>query len=72
MRQAVEKDNASNTKSLPALEKLLLLEKVTKELRRIPIQETFIEKGGCEALADWLYPLPDGTYPNVRVVNEIL
>jgi len=45
---------------------------VTKELRRIPIQENFIEKGGCEALANWLYPLPDGTFPNVKVVQEIL
>lgn len=24
------------------------------------------------ALADWLKPLPDGTYPNVKVVQEIL
>ena len=32
----------------------------------------FIDVGGCNALADWLYPLPDGTYPNVKVVQEIL
>lgn len=23
-------------------------------------------------MADWLYPLPDGTYPNVKIVTEIL
>ena len=23
-------------------------------------------------MADWLYPLPDGTYPNVKIVQEIL
>ena len=45
---------------------------MTKELRRIPIQEDFLDQGGCEELADWLYPLPDGTYPNVKIVQEIL
>jgi transcription factor SPN1 len=72
MLDVVEQDNASNAKRKPALQKLLNLEHVTKELRRIPIQEYFIEKGGCEALANWLYPLPDGTFPSVKVVQEIM
>ena len=45
---------------------------MTKELHRTQIQEEFLDQGGCEQLADWLYPLPDGTYPNVKIVNEIL
>jgi len=53
------------------LKKLLNLDKVTKELRRIPLQSYFLDSGGCHTLADWLYPLPDGTYPNVKVVTEI-
>ena len=72
MKTAVAEDNEANSNRKPALKKLLLLEEVTKSLRRIPIQEHFIERGGCNALADWLYPLPDGTYPNVKVVQEIL
>ena len=72
MKTAVQEDNEANSSRKPALNKLLQLERVTKELRRIPIQEYFIEFGGCSALADWLYPLPDGTYPNVKVVQEIL
>ena len=72
MLQTVEDDNKSNSQRKPALGKLLKLEEVTKQLRRIPIQETFIEEGGCDALANWLYPLPDGTFPNVKVVSEIL
>lgn len=31
-----------------------------------------MDNGGCDTLADWLYPLPDRTYPNVKVVSEIL
>lgn len=73
MNNAVSKDNNNNSNRRPALEKLFNLEFVTKELRRNPIQDAFIEnQGGCEALAGWLYPLPDGTYPNVKVVQEIL
>ena len=72
MLDVVEADNASNAKRKPALEKLKNLQHVTKELRRIPIQEFFIEKGGCEALANWLYPLPDRTFPSVKVVQEIM
>jgi len=68
MKEAVAQDNEANINRKPALRKLLLLDEITKELRRIPIQENFIERGGCVALADWLYPLPDGTYPNVKVV----
>ena len=54
------------------MNKLYKLDYVTKELRRIQIQEEFLDQGGCEQLAAWLYPLPDGTFPNVRIVQEIL
>ena len=37
MLDVVEKDNNSNAKRKPALEKHFKLEHVTKELRRIPI-----------------------------------
>ena len=72
MHECVESDNKNNSLRKPALQKLLNLDHVTKELRRIPIQNSFIEKAGCDALANWLYPLPDGTFPNVKVVTEIL
>lgn len=72
MKTIVIEDNESNGQRKPALKKLLNLDKVTKELRRIPLQSYFLDSGGCHTLADWLYPLPDGTYPNVKVVTEIL
>ena len=50
----------------------MLLDEVTRELRRSTIAQAFIEKGGCGVLGQWLEPLPDQTYPNVTVVQEIL
>ena len=32
----------------------------------------FLENGGCGLLGQWLESLPDGTYPNVTVIQEIL
>ena len=72
MQDAVEKDNKANEAGRPALKKLLMLEDVTKELRRIAIQDKFLENGGCIVLATWIEALPDGTYPNLSVVQEIL
>lgn len=37
MQDAVEKDNENNDKGRPALKKLLMLDQVTCELRRIAI-----------------------------------
>ena len=47
MQEAVSNDNESNKKGRPALEKMMLLKEVTKELRRIAIQHYFMENGGC-------------------------
>ena len=48
------------------------MEEIAKELRRLPIQYFFLDYNGCSVLANWLEPLPDGTYPNNRIVSEIL
>jgi hypothetical protein len=72
MQRAVEEDNANNLKKLPALKKYLLVEEVSRQLRRSAISNVFLENGGCGLLGQWLEPLPDGTFPNLTVVQEIL
>lgn len=72
MDEAVTSDNSSNQEGVPALKKLLMLEDVTRKLRKQLISEKFINLGGCQILGRWLEPLPDGTYPNQKVVTEIL
>ena len=37
MNKAQEDDRKSNTASKPALQKLLMLDEVTRELRRLPV-----------------------------------
>lgn len=59
-------------KKLPALKKYLLVEEVSRQLRRSAISTVFLENGGCGLLGQWLEPLPDGTFPNLTVVQEIL
>lgn len=72
MQRAVEDDNANNLKKMPALKKYLLVEEVSRQLRRSAISNVFIENGGCGLLGQWLEPLPDGTFPNLTVVQEVL
>jgi len=50
------------------LKKYLLIEEVSRQLRRNAISTVFLENGGCGLLGQWLEALPDGTYPNVTVI----
>ena len=72
MKDADENDREANRNKRPAIKKLIILEEIAKELRRLPIQYFFLDYNGCSVLANWLEPLPDGTYPNNRIVSEIL
>lgn len=54
------------------MKKLLLLDEVTRELRRLPIQSCFLGQNGCQILEYWLRALPDGSFPNVSLVKELL
>lgn len=64
MTDAYVHDNESNKNGIPALKKLLLIEDVSKQLKRQDLHDSFIGNGGLPVLATWLYQLPDNTYPN--------
>jgi transcription factor SPN1 len=72
MRDAVNEDNKANQNGRPALSKLMLVDQVTKDLRKLSVQEKFLDIGGISMLGRWLEPLPDRTYPNINVAKEIL
>lgn len=72
MLMCVTEDNQNNRDGKPALSKFTSLDQVCRELRKLHIQDKFIENGGLTVLAKWLEPLPDQTYPNQAVVKEIL
>lgn len=54
MRDAVNEDNRANAEKRPALCKLMLLDKVTRDLRKIAVQEKFLDLGGLQWLGRWL------------------
>ncbi len=43
-----------------------------RDLRKLAIQEKFLNIGGITILAKWLEPLPDSTYPNINIARDIL
>lgn len=65
MADILDKEAFSQKK--PALRKLLMANEVYESLRKINVQERFLELGGCRVLADWLDMLPDGTFPNFNL-----
>ena len=72
MNEASEKDEVCYMKKRPAIQKLILLDEITKELRKRSIQEPFMDNGGIRALGKWITPYHDETCPNVRILQEIL
>ena len=50
MQKAVEEDNSNNLKKLPAIKKYLLLDEVSRQLRRSAIATSFLDNGGCGLL----------------------
>jgi len=72
MENAIEADVEKNKKGVPTFEKLLATEKVVSELKKTQFQEIFLQKEGCKLLAGWVSKLPDGTYPTINTLIEIL
>jgi len=49
-----------------------MAKEVYENLRKLNVQENFLEMGGCQILVKWLDVLPDGTFPNFNLVNGLL
>ena len=64
MYKALIEDREANKKKRPAFQRLKMLNRIEGTLSKINLHEEFLEKDGCQRLADWLKPLPDNTYPN--------
>ena len=72
MYLAYEDDRDKNRDQEPALAKLSSLENVCSSLRKLSLQERFIDCGGLEVVAKWLHKMPDGTYPNVMICRDLM
>lgn len=72
MNTAADDDITSNANSLPALNKLKLLDKVTKFLKVSKYHEIFLGMNGCVVLGRWLSQLPDGSFPSTPLRTGLL
>ena len=41
-------------------------------LKKQTLQQIFLDEKGCEDLADWIDMMPDGTFPNINLVEGVL
>ena len=48
MQSAYESDKANNAKGQPAIKKFMMANEVYQELRKKPVQESFLNKNGAE------------------------
>lgn len=47
-------------------------QEVFKEVKKLNFQDKFLESGGCQVFADWINQMPDGTFPNINLVEGVL
>jgi transcription factor SPN1 len=72
MGTAADDDIKANQDSLPALNKLKMLDKVLKFLKVSKYHETFLTMNGCVVLGRWLSQLPDGSFPSTPLRTGLL
>jgi hypothetical protein len=72
MHEAVVADRLSNQQGKPALKRLMMANEVYSQLKKLGVQQNFLDNKGCQVLADWLDLMPDGTFPNSNLVEGVL
>ena len=72
MATALELDIISNQDKKPAIKRLRMLDDIDNALMKDDYHETFTNMNGSYVLSQWLMPLPDGSYPNAKIVHTIL
>jgi hypothetical protein len=71
MTEAADNDKKELEAGKPMLHKLALVPKAVAIMQKYAFADLFVSSGGCEALARWLEPLPDGQLPNVHLRTEV-
>jgi hypothetical protein len=72
MKQALEEDYESNKNKKPAFKRLKLLKTIDSHMRNTNLHGMFIDKEGLKYFNAWLSQMPDGSYPNQKIVATIL
>lgn len=69
MAACIDEDIEANKANRPALKKLSYSPQLLQQLKNKKVQEYFLDMGGCKYLADWLSKLPDGSFPNLNIIE---
>lgn len=72
MKSALEEDCEANKLKKPAFKRLKMLKQIDSHMRNTNMHSIFIDKGGLKFFNAWLSQMPDGSYPNQKVVATIL
>ena len=72
MNEAFTSDRESNEQKKPAFKRLFMLSKIDNLLRKQGYHDEFLHQEGLQHLYNWLMPMPDETFPNVKIILTIL
>ena len=73
MEEALLQDRKNDENKMPGILRFKMLNKIENTLRKTEQwQEEFLSNEGCQRLGDWMKQMPDGTYPNPKIVMTIL
>ena len=72
MIEAANLDRVAYNSKQPAIRKLMLSKKLYESLKNLEFQSLFLQKGGCNNLAQWMDTYDDGSFPNINLVMGVL
>ncbi|EGD78681.1 hypothetical protein PTSG_11763 [Salpingoeca rosetta] len=72
MKKAADADNAARANRQPALNKLMILDKVVTAINKPQLQPILLDNRLFDYLVLWLQPYEDSTLPNVNVRTRLL
>lgn len=72
MPEILKEDYEANKQGKPAFRRFKLLKQIDTIMRNGNTHSVFIDKGGLMNFSSWLKPMPDGSYPNQKIVLTIL
>ena len=72
MTSCMDQDAQSLYEGKPAIEKLTYTKQLFQELRNLETQKAFLERQGCDMLAQWISKNQNGHYPCINVIEDTL
>ena len=72
MSLAYEQDQIAIRNKKPAIFRLKISRECYNQMKKLNVQEKFLELGGSKCVAQWLDMNVDGKFPNINLVEGLL